>query len=252
MKSIVLSQAEKDCLLPVYTTSSNTESNLYILKDDILIKELHHGLAKKRESLISYLGDYTNPNCVLPKEKYYDNSRIFKGYTMDYLRNYRVLGHVIISGNTLFEERKNLAIRVNDIVRGLDKDDIAYFDVHEDNFMIDSNNQIKLIDMDSVHVKSIPSDDSYSVDERYSHYYTALLCTSLLYGVKEYDFYKNSNDIYTELSSMLSSKQKQLLNFIRNKNHGIFYLDDYFDDFTEEFISDTSDTVLKLIENSKR
>ena len=221
------------------TTCSHNESKIYVYDKNTLLKRLYPKLAGRRRKTIQFLGDYSNQHCVLPREAYVDENGVFRGYTMDYLKKYRVIGKLTINPKIGFDRRLSLCKSVCAAVRSLEEDHIAYYDVHSDNVMVNKDDEIKLIDMDSVTIKRSNNDLDYGTDLRYAHRHTAELCMASLYGIDDCDLRTYIPIVYDALRLKANQSERELLMQLYKKTGNVFYAEEYLDSVREEFIEDT-------------
>ena len=81
------------------------------------------------------------------------------GFGMEYVEDSKNLGHVINSDEVSFEKKKNYLIKLGELIDKVDKveDDSKLFfgDLNEYNFLIDKDDSLKAIDLDSSYIDGL-------------------------------------------------------------------------------------------------
>lgn len=225
--------------------SMNNNSNIFV-KDDDLIKmpkiwEDNSNLKKiilgDMEKNIEVISNIEGNNYVLPKYSIY-TSRVatpnYKGYGMDFFKDYQNLSEIIGKNEYSFKDRMDLCKTLCDAIIKLEKYKVAYWDLHSDNILIKDKN-IKICDMDSIISAFVSGYIEYKRTLMTSYKYLSLLLLSILYGINDIDLY----NMIKEKRNAKFIKESKIFKRVIDKNYYIFYPDKYLDLFTEDYVENT-------------
>ena len=231
--------------------SINSDSVLYINEEDLIKapycgKNCHSylqtwnnlGIEKVLDSLSKAESLSDSGYYVLPKYSLY-TSKIetsnYKGYGMNYLRNYSQMCNSIESNNYTHSEKLEICKRICDAITSLERYRFAYWDIHSMNVLINENKDIKLCDMDSVTPQNIYGELEYKKDLLYSYKCLTTLVLAILYGVDEMnlpEYVKNKrNEKFVKESPMFKT--------VIDEYCYMFYPDKYLNSFTEDYVEET-------------
>ena len=168
----------------------NTESDLYI-KDNDLLKLLyieHRTII--RQNTIERLSELNDKRFVVPKYGLLDQYESFRGFGMDYLKDYSTLINYLNVNNINLNKRKQMCFDIYDMCDDLSKLGFFHIDIHLDNFMI-KDNDIKAIDLDSSRLNE--SLDEYSLEElkKFRDFFLSQMFLQILFNPNSHFSTKN-------------------------------------------------------------
>lgn len=152
---------------PTLKDAVHHESDIYLADDKTLYKILTYSNRLLREQIIERLGNYENPNCVLPNSIIFNENRDFIGYSMDYLSNHYLSTKLIFSTEE-YKKRLKLALKIVKTIQSFKNDGFVFWDIHPDNVMI-RDYDVKIIDMDSIRHRDDYETDNYREEQKSSH-----------------------------------------------------------------------------------
>jgi GR25 family glycosyltransferase involved in LPS biosynthesis len=142
----------------------NDLSNIIIMEDDVIIKELDFSVTQE-DSLISYLGG---------KKELYTHGLNHNGYResttpWDVINNYKVweTGSYIIEGKNKIKLVYNLLLNIKTRPRAIDAMMIKYIQKYQVCYLLDNGKKFKQnrkLDSDVTFIKDLESDDSFIKD----------------------------------------------------------------------------------------
>lgn len=152
--------------------------------------------ARGKKDILEYLyikkSNSYMTDCILPDKHIILDSKYGKidfGYTEQYIKDMVELKQKELS----FMDAKGIITKIIQLLQNLENDDMLYIDIHERNVLI-KNNNIKLIDMDSI--KIIPRDDYvYSSKLVQKRIIIELMLTIFLKSKNHIMLYKVINDV---------------------------------------------------------
>lgn len=207
------------------------------IREDIKNSNLEREFISDLDKNIEYISSISSEHYVLPKYSLY-TSKIsplnYKGYGMDYLKNYKNLSSIIGNNSYAFEDKMYLCKTLCDAIIKLEKYKIAYWDLHPDNILINDKN-IKICDMDSIVSHEVSGYIEYKKTLMWSYKHLSLLLLSILYGIDDIEFL---NIIKNNKNARFIKDSKMFKRVIDNSYY-MFYPDKYLDSFTEEYVEDT-------------
>lgn len=227
--------------------SINKNSNIFV-KDNDLIKmpivreeyknsNLEKLILSDIEKNIELISTIEGEYYILPKYSLYtlkiDTSN-YKGYGMDFLKDYKTLSSVIEKNDYSFQDRMNLCKNLCNAITRLEKYKVAYWDLHTENILLDKEN-IKICDMDSIVSAKVSGYIEYKKTLVTSYKYLSLLLLSILYNIDDNDLY---NMIKANKNTSLI-KESKIFRRVIDKDYYMFYPDKYLDLFTEDYVEDT-------------
>lgn len=209
MKQIIIS--DKDIKkLKLFNPCIHLESVLYT-KDDIVYKFLEPNLADDREKTIEMLSEIENDTCITPIDSIiYDE--YFSGYTMKYYKKYITLARKLIDPTIPYEIRKKLVQELWELLDYFKSINFAFYDLHENNFIINDEYDLKVLDLDSGIFKEITSETEYKDRLALSCKRASIITLNLLFGLRPLEFEYNFERNYNELYRMFNDNQNKILN----------------------------------------
>lgn len=150
----------RESIIYLYKEENGTLSALKLLKDEIkffndldistMRYELTDEMRKNKETKLDIL---SKEKCFNDEAKLidlvYDEDGKFIGYTREYIKNIKKMSEFTFDSK---KNKLNLLYSLRNKIEELNKNDIYIGDIGSDNFYVE-NNQIKLLDIDSLHVK---------------------------------------------------------------------------------------------------
>ena len=161
MQSKQLSKSIRRKLIHI-NTRLNTESDIYLYKE-YLIKLYNYKVdINNKKKILEKLNTINIEGCVIPEYALF-NGKDLIGVQMEYLYDYDALYDLLSIKNIDYNIRKNIAIKICQIILEIEKNDAIYYDIHEDNFLI-RNQNVKTIDMDSILLRSRFDNEEYEIN----------------------------------------------------------------------------------------
>jgi hypothetical protein len=214
----------------------HTESILFY--DDNNIYKLLNKDCLDREKTILKLDRLTNDNIVTPNGLLHDRRR-FLGYYMKYYKDYYPLNIV----DKTFKEKKEYCYRIYNILKFLNDNQFAYYDIHSNNILI-KDDDLKLIDMDS----GIFLDDDiekYDTYLRKENYALSCYLLSLLYDINKYDLILKLLNNKNTLSKIVPDYLINFYNYVIDETGTFIDTMNYIDLIDENHIKETKH-ILKM------
>ena len=207
------------------------------IREDIKNSNLERSFLYDLDKNIEHIASISGEHYVLPKYSLY-MSKIFslnyKGYGMDFLKDYRKLSSLIEDNSYNFKDRIYLCKTLCDAIIKLEKYKIAYWDLHSDNILINDKN-IKICDMDSIVSHKVSGYIEYKKTLMWSYKHLSLLLLSILYGIDDIEFL----DVIKNNKDNKFIKDSKMFKRVIDNSYYMFYPDKYLDSFTEDYIEDT-------------
>lgn len=122
---------KKDHIIP---NGIHNESELYLYNGDI-IKLFNKRISFDRQRTILSLDEIERQECIIPKYSIIYGSNIV-GYGMEYLKDFSTLFRLIEDESLSFSDRKQIAIKLYQIIMYLERIGVCYPDIHTGNFFI--------------------------------------------------------------------------------------------------------------------
>jgi len=180
--------------------------NNYFLK---IIKD--HYLKDERIKTIERLEELEHPNAVTPEFLLHDRKRTI-GYASINYSDYSYIDILLNDDSISFKERKELMVKLAEIIKFFESKKFAYYDIHSKNILY-KNKDIKVIDLDGGVFTKCNDNILYNGTLRYSNYKLALYAISFLYQMDDYDFYTYINSNPKIKENFMKSIPKELYNF---------------------------------------
>ena len=207
------------------------------IREDIKNSNLERLIISDLDKNVEYISSISGEHYVLPKYSLY-TSKIsplnYKGYGMDYLRDYKNLSSIIENNDYTFKDKMHLCKTLCDAIIKLEKYKVAYWDLHSDNILVNDKN-IKICDMDSVVSNEVSGYIEYKKSLMWSYKHLSLLLLSILYGIDDIEFL----DVIKNNKDNKFIKDSKMFKRVIDNNYYMFYPDKYLDSFTEEYVEDT-------------
>lgn len=221
-------------------------SNLYINGED-LIKSLNYPVLGDSfaimEKKFELLDKITEQEYILPKYLLYLeslNASNLKAYGMKHFVDYDVIEKMIHDGNCSYKDKLEICKKICDAFINLEKYKIAYWDIHSDNILV-KGKDIKICDMDEVTFKLTDGDYAYRSDLADSYRYLTSLVLSILYEIDESDLIR----ILERKRSRKFVRESKMFSRVASSEGYIFYPDKYLDMFTEDYVKETREMLIK-------
>lgn len=234
MQSKQLSKSIRRKLIHI-NTRLNTESDIYLYKD-YLIKLYNYKVdINNKKKILEKLNTINIEGCVIPEYALF-NGKDLIGVQMEYLYDYDALYDLLSIKNIDYNIRKNIAIKICQIILEIEKNDAIYYDIHEDNFLI-RNQNVKTIDMDSILLRSRFDNEEYEINRLEARRRLIYLCMQLLLNTIDFNITNIKDSRAKSIYALSSKKQKELYDFafldMNNEINPLDYLDYFNEDYTE-------------------
>lgn len=215
---------------PLDNNITSTESSIYLYKNDfiepsILLKKIFinskPNMTRKIETikkLEEYKEEYSLDELVVPHTKVKNKGEVI-GFLIDEVDSIENLGLLLHNNNVLLKEKLKYLYKIKDILAktiSLDGD-LFLGDLHEYNFLIDTNDELKVVDLDGAAVTSeeaIPS--SYLARDKKLKY------------INKYRFDKYGIP-YPDTNSDIFCYYMMFLETIANHDISRLSMDEYYD-----------------------
>lgn len=234
MESKQLSKSIKKKLIHIDTRLS-TESDIYLYKEHLI--KLYNSKVNidNKKRILEKLNTINIEGCVIPEYALF-NGKDLKGIQMEYLYDYNALYDLLGNKDINYNTRKNIAIKVCQIILEIEKNDAIYHDIHEDNFLI-KDNKVKAIDMDGILLKSRFDNEEYEINRLESRRRLIYLCMQLLLNTIDFNITNVKDPRAKSIYALSNKRQKELYDFafldMDNEINPLDYLDYFNEDYTE-------------------
>lgn len=220
---------KKDHIIP---NGIHNESELYLYNGDI-IKLFNKRISFDRQRTILSLDEIERQECIIPKYSIIYGSNIV-GYGMEYLKDFSTLFRLIEDESLSFSDRKQIAIKLYQIIMYLERIGVCYPDIHTGNFLY-KDGIVRVIDMDSVMLDTICVKDNFNHNIELSYLRLARLCFTILINMRVI--------LPFELNSI---EQNDIIEFFDGDKKDYFkYIFGY--EKSDKYFIDTIDRLLKKI-----
>ena len=217
-----------------------SESSLYVYNGDLI--KLINDRFKDRVSVVLRLDRLDHEDLVLPKYILYNKSG-FKGYGMEYYKDYSVLAKMMCDESIPFNKRKEIALKICKLFVYMEYEGFGYYDVHSKNILY-KGTDIKLVDMDS----GIFDDQDrleYLTYLKHSQQRLSELSLALLYKEILDDLCNELIDSKKIILKMVPSNVKKLYEHVINRSFTYFRPAEYLDNLTEDTVEETKQVLIK-------
>lgn len=234
MESKQLSKSIKKKLIHIDTRLS-TESDIYLYKEYLI--KLYNSKVNidNKKRILEKLNTINIEGCVIPEYALF-NGKDLIGIQMEYLYDYNALYDLLGSKDIDYNTRKNIAIKVCQIILEIEKNDAIYHDIHEDNFLI-KDNKVKAIDMDGILLKSRFDNEEYEINRLESRRRLIYLCMQLLLNTIDFNITNVKDSKAKSIYALSNKRQKELYDFafldMDKEINPLDYLDYFNEDYTE-------------------
>ena len=232
MKDKQLKKSIKRKMIPINKRLS-TESDLYLYNETLIKLYKSQINLENKKRVLEKLNSLNINGCLIPKYALYTND-ILCGIQMEYLYDYDELYDVLSNKTLDFETRKDIAIKICNIILEIEKNDAIYHDIHEDNFLI-KDNIVKTIDMDNILLPYRFDKEEYEINRLESRRRLIYLCLELLLNTNDLNINSFSNSRLRCVYTLSNTKQKQLYDFVFLDTDKEINPLDYIDYFNEDY-----------------
>ena len=229
---------------------SEGSESVRFYNDDYFLKIINSKILKNgRRDVILKLEELKHNNTVTPEFLLHDRTGIIGYATQNYL-DYDYIDILFNDESITLEDRKQLMIKLAQIIEYLKKKDFAYYDIHEGNILY-KNGDIKLIDLDGGVFKDKQNCGiTYEGACRKSNWKLALFTLSFLYKLEWDTFYNllniNNKNSYNAFMKTIPTKLKPFYEYVINRDFSILDgIQDYIDSI-DQTTFDNSNEVLQL------
>lgn len=234
MKDKQFKKSIKRKMIPISKRLS-TESDLYLYNETLIKLYKSQIDLENKKRVLEKLNSLNINGCLIPEYALYTND-ILCGIQMKYLDDYDTLYDVLNDKTLDFETRKNIAIKICNIILEIEKNNAIYHDIHGDNFLIKDNN-IKTIDMDNILLPSRFDKEEYEINRLESRRRLIYLCLELLLNTNDLNINSFSNSRLRCVYTLSNTKQRQLYDFVfldkDNEINPLEYIDYFDEDYTK-------------------
>lgn len=234
MESKQLSKSTKKKLIHIDTRLS-TESDIYLYKEHLI--KLYNSKVNidNKKRILEKLNTINIDGCVIPEYALF-NGKDLIGIQMEYLYYYNALYDLLGNKDIDYNTRKNIAIKVCQIILEIEKNNAIYHDIHEDNFLV-KDNKVKAIDMDGILLRNRFDNEEYEINRLEARRRLIYLCMQLLLNTIDFNITNVKDPRAKSIYALSNSKQKELYNFafldMDNEINPLDYLDYFNEDYTE-------------------
>lgn len=234
MESKQLSKSIKKKLIHIDTRLS-TESDIYLYKEYLI--KLYNSKVNidNKKRILEKLNTINIEGCVIPEYALF-NGKDLIGIQMEYLYDYNALYDLLDNKDIDYNTRKNIAVKVCQIILEIEKNDAIYHDIHEDNFLI-KDNKVKAIDMDGILLKSRFDNEEYEINRLESRRRLIYLCMQLLLNTIDFNITNVKDPRAKSIYALSNKRQKELYDFafldMDKEINPLDYLDYFNEDYTE-------------------
>lgn len=219
---------KKDHIIP---NGIHNESELYLYNGDI-IKLFNKRISFDRQRTILSLDEIERQECIIPKYSIIYGSNIV-GYGMEYLKDFSTLFRLIEDESLSFSDRKQIAIKLYQIIMYLERIGVCYPDIHTDNFLY-KDGIVKVIDMDSVMLDKICVKDNFNYNIELSYLRLARLCFTILINMRVILPFELNSIEQSDIIEFFDGDKKDYFKYLFGYEKSDKYFIDTIDRFTEE------------------
>lgn len=219
---------KKDHIIP---NGIHNESELYLYNGDI-IKLFNKRISFDRQRTILSLDEIERQECIIPKYSIIYGSNIV-GYRMEYLKDFSTLFRLIEDESLSFSNRKQIAIKLYQIIMYLERIGVCYPDIHTGNFLY-KDGIVRVIDMDSVMLDTICVKDNFNYNIELSYLRLARLCFTILINMRVILPFELNSIEQSDIIEFFDGDKKEYFKYIFGYEKSDKYFIDTIDRFTEE------------------
>lgn len=219
---------KKDHIIP---NGIHNESELYLYNGDI-IKLFNKRISFDRQRTILSLDEIERQECIIPKYSIIYGNNIV-GYGMEYLKDFSTLFRLIEDESLSFSDRKQIAIKLYQIIMYLERIGVCYPDIHTGNFLY-KDGIVKVIDMDSVMLDKICVKDNFNHNIELSYLRLARLCFTILINMRVILPFELNSIEQNDIIEFFDGDKKEYFKYIFGYEKSDKYFIDTIDRFTEE------------------
>lgn len=219
---------KKDHIIP---NGIHNESELYLYNGDI-IKLFNKRISFDRQRTILSLDEIERQECIIPKYSIIYGSNIV-GYGMEYLKDFSTLFRLIKDESLSFSDRKQIAIKLYQIIMYLERIGVCYPDIHTGNFLY-KDGIVRVIDMDSVMLDKICVKDNFNYNIELSYLRLARLCFTILINMRVILPFELNSIEQSDIIEFFDGDKKEYFKYIFGYEKSDKYFIDTIDRFTEE------------------
>lgn len=219
---------KKDHIIP---NGIHNESELYLYNGDI-IKLFNKRISFDRQRTILSLDEIERQECIIPKYSIIYGSNIV-GYGMEYLKDFSTLFRLIEDESLSFSDRKQIAIKLYQIIMYLERIGVCYPDIHTGNFLY-KDGIVRVIDMDSVMLDTICVKDNFNHNIELSYLRLARLCFTILINMRVILPFELNSIEQNDIIELFDGDKKDYFKYIFGYEKSDKYFIDTIDRFTEE------------------
>lgn len=219
---------KKDHIIP---NGIHNESELYLYNGDI-IKLFNKRISFDRQRTILSLDEIERQECIFPKYSIIYGSNIV-GYGMEYLKDFSTLFRLIEDESLSFSDRKQIAIKLYQIIMYLERIGVCYPDIHTGNFLY-KDGIVRVIDMDSVMLDKICVKDNFNYNIELSYLRLARLCFTILINMRVILPFELNSIEQSDIIEFFDGDKKEYFKYIFGYEKSDKYFIDTIDRFTEE------------------
>ena len=228
------------------------EESQRFYNDELYLKIINKRfLTQGRKDTIFKLEELDHDNIVTPEFLLHDRKGTI-GYAAKNYINYDYIDSLFNDESITLEDRKQLMIKLSQIIEYFKKKEYAYHDIHEGNILY-RNGDIKLIDLDGGVFKDTPNCGvTYEGAYRKSNWKLALFTLSFLYKVEWDTFYNilnvNNKKSYNDFMKTIPANLKPFYEYVINRDFSILEgIPDYIDSIDQKTFDDSNEILqLKL------
>ena len=219
---------KKDHIIP---NGIHNESELYLYNGDI-IKLFNKRISFDRQRTILSLDEIERQECIIPKYSIIYGSNIV-GYGMEYLKDFSTLFRLIEDESLSFSDRKQIAIKLYQIIMYLERIGVCYPDIHTGNFLY-KDGIVRVIDMDSVMLDKICVKDNFNYNIELSYLRLARLCFTILINMRVILPFELNSIEQSDIIEFFDGDKIDYFKYIFGYEKSDKYFIDTIDRFTEE------------------
>lgn len=219
---------KKDHIIP---NGIHNDSELYLYNGDI-IKLFNKRISFDRQRTILSLDEIERQECIIPKYSIIYGSNIV-GYGMEYLKDFSTLFRLIEDESLSFSDRKQIAIKLYQIIMYLERIGVCYPDIHTGNFLY-KDGIVRVIDMDSVMLDTICVKDNFNHNIELSYLRLARLCFTILINMRVILPFELNSIEQSDIIEFFDGDKKDYFKYIFGYEKSDKYFIDTIDRFTEE------------------
>lgn len=219
---------KKDHIIP---NGIHNESELYLYNGDI-IKLFNKRISFDRQRTILSLDEIEREECIIPKYSIIYGSNIV-GYGMEYLKDFSTLFRLIEDESLSFSDRKQIAIKLYQIIMYLERIGVCYPDIHTGNFLY-KDGIVRVIDMDSVMLDKICVKDNFNHNIEHSYLRLARLCFTILINMRVILPFEFNSIEQSDIIEFFDGDKKDYFKYIFGYEKSDKYFIDTINRFTEE------------------